>query len=90
MRFINRKHAISALKNKKQLSKVNEFNKYIITENLCPSNKKIYDECYKLKKQGIIKKLWTYNGIVHVKFTYNEDEFPTKIFHKTDIDYYIK
>ena len=83
MRFINRNHAISALKNKKQLSMKNEYKKYMIQENLSPGNKAIY------KKEGEIKNLWTYNGVVHIKFSTDLEEPPMKIFHKDDIELYM-
>ena len=87
VRFINRKHAILALKNKKLLSNNVEYRRYIITENLGPKNREIYDKCYKLKKSGIFKSLWTYNGRIHVKFSDSYEEYPTKIYHYDDIEY---
>ena len=89
VRFINRNHSISALKNKKQLSVINEFKKYRIQENLSPGNKAIYNKCFKLKKEGEINNLWTYNGVVHIKFSTDPDEPPMKIFHKDDIEFYM-
>ena len=89
VRFISRKHAILALKNKKQLINSPDFNKYIITENLSPRNREIYDKCYQLKREGTFKSLWTYNGRIHIKFTDSYDERPTKIFHFDDIDYHL-
>ena len=91
VRFINRKDAIDCHKNKKQLPKAkslgNGFGNIYIIENLCPENKRIFDRCYKLKSQGIIKKLWSFNGVVNIKFSSDYEEKPTKIFHYDDIDY---
>ena len=41
VRFVNRKHAFSALKNKKKLNS-GDYKKCFIIENLCPYNKKIF------------------------------------------------
>ena len=59
-----------------------------ITENLCPAYTEIYNECYRQKKAGLINKLWTYNGVVNVKFTEDYYEKPFKIFHINDIKQY--
>ena len=85
VRFINRKDAFASLKNKKDLKKT-AFKNYMIHENLCPVYKKIYNEC---KRNENIRKVWSYNGVVHVKFTDDEFEEPTKIFHFEDIDTFI-
>ena len=77
--FVNRKFTISALKNKKQLLKDNAYKKIIILENLSPINKKIYDQCFKLKCEGIFKSLWAFNGVIYVKFTSDYDELPTNL-----------
>ena len=57
-----------------------------IYENLCPEYKSIFNECYKLKSDGKITKMWTFNGIVNIKYTDTIDEKPTKIFHIDDLD----
>ena len=88
IRFLNRKDAILCLKSKRNLFQCKSLgysNIYII-ENLCPANKSIYDQLSHLKEEGIIKKIWTYNGIVNYKRTENEHEKPIKIFHEYDID----
>ena len=36
---------------------------------------------------GQIKSLWTYNRVVHMKFTLDSEEPPMKILHKDDIEY---
>ena len=41
-----------------------------------------------LKYAGEINRLWTYNGVVNIKFEENDDEYPTKIYHPDDINYY--
>ena len=35
--------------------------------------------------EGKIKSLWTFNGVVHMKFTLDSEEPPMKILHKDDI-----
>ena len=77
------------LKIKKLLSNNQDYKKYIITENLGPKNRDIYDKCYQLKKAGRFRSLWTYNGRIHVKFTDSYDERPLKIYHYDDIEYYL-
>ena len=57
--------------------------KLYITDNLCPAYTAI-----DRKKAGIINKLWTFNGIVNVKFTDNYYEKPYKVLHINDIKSY--
>ena len=42
-----------------------------------------------MKHEGIFKSLWSFNGVIHVKFTSNYDELPIKIFHFDAINYYV-
>ena len=39
--------------------------------------------------EGEIKNLWTYSGVVHIKFPTDLEEPPMKIFHKDDIEFYM-
>ena len=90
IRFVNRKHAIQSMKNKKKLNGCKRkfgFNVFM-HENLCPAFKSIHDKCCNLMDQGQITKLWTYNGVINVKFTNEYSERPTKIYHEEDINYY--
>ena len=87
VRFINRKHSFSALKNKNKLNS-SKYKSYYIIENLCPFNKKIFNRLYKLKKEGEIHSVWSYNGSVYAKVEENEE--PTQIRHLLDIDDLIK
>ena len=54
VRFVNRKDSISCLKSRKKLQLCRElgFNNIYITENLCPSNRSIFEELSNLKKRG--------------------------------------
>ena len=87
VRFINRKHSFSALKNKNKLNS-SKYKSYYIIENLCPFNKKIFNRLYKLKKEGEIHSVWSYNGSVYAKVEENEE--PTQIRHLLDIDDLVK
>ena len=83
VQFINRSHAIACFKNKKLLKEqVTEY-KLAIVENLCPNNKSIFNYCVKMREEGKIDKLWTYNGTVHFKF--KEDPTIQKCFHYDDL-----
>lgn len=90
VRFIDRKKTIQCFKNKRKLIDLEEElgMRLFITENLCPAYTEIYNECYRQKKAGLINKLWTYNGVVNVKFTDDYYEKPFKIFHINDIKQY--
>ena len=83
VRFINRKHSFSALKNKSKLNS-SKYKSYYIIENLCPFNKKIFNRLYRLKKEGEIHSVWSYNGSVYAKVEGNDE--PTQIRHLLDID----
>ena len=90
VRFIDRKKTIQYFKNK---GKLNDLEKELgmrlfITENLCPAYTEIYNECYRQKKAGLINKLWTYNGVVNIKFTDDYYEKPFKVLHINDIKQY--
>ena len=88
IRFLNSKHPYESLKKKKNLSKVEEYGKLYLTENLCPNYQSIFNHCMSLKKYGDLSKVWSYNGVVNVKFEDNDNEIPTKLYHKDDIDTY--
>ena len=69
----------------------NLFNyKYLnVIESLCHRTQTLFNHSHQLKEAGDIQKLWTYNGIVHVKFE-NDDELPTKLYHPDDINGYLE
>ena len=73
VRFINRKNTYKCFGLGKKLANIAEYkNKKIYTiENLCPTNKKIFNALYKLKKQNIIYSVWTKNG--RIFYQENED-----------------
>ena len=91
VRFINRKNAFDALKNKKELYLCEEklgFKSIFIVENLCPVFKSLFEKCKSLKYEYKIKHLWTHNGIINIRLTDNRKENPIRLFHHEDYDYY--
>ena len=92
VRFVNRKNTLSALSKKKALKNItmksdgfnNPNNKVFINENICQAYRVIYDFAYKLLKDNIIKYLWTYKGVVHLRIT--DDHNRDNILHFTHID----
>ena len=92
VRFLNRKDAIKALKGKRYLFRCKEigYSELQMVENLCPSYKSIYDEMKKLKGEGTIAKVWTFNGFVNYKVTDNEQEKIKKIIHESEMDSFYK
>ena len=85
IRFTNRKRAIQCLKYKKYLKGyICEYSKIYIHENLCPRFRSIFEDCEKMKAEGEIKKLWTFNGIVNFKKSDNINERPKKIYQDND------
>ena len=87
VRFLNRKIAYRTLGASKKLknSSNEEYKRIYIIENLCPMNKKIFGALYKLKKNNLIKAVWSYNGFVF--YTELEDEEPYKVLHIDEIQY---
>ena len=74
--FTNRKRAYQSLENCRYLKDcVPEFRNLYIVENLCPRFKEIFDECYKLKNEGKIKYVWSYDlwtyGVVVSMFDFH-------------------
>ena len=86
IRFVNRKYAYLCLRDSKKLKKHAEYKKFFIIENLCPSNKNIFNFLYKLKKQDKINNVWTFNGSVFYKMN-DEDEFSQRADHMDDLEF---
>ena len=85
IRFICRKKVEEIHKNKKLLrEKVKDYKLFVI-ENLCPYYQSIFDYCLKMKRAGIIEKLWSYNGIVNFKYKDDRFETPKKLLHYDDL-----
>ena len=86
IRFLNRKSAFLSLKNRRML-KNGAYKGCYISENLCPYNRKLFNRLYKMKKEGHIHHVWSYNGFVYMCIEENGD---TKhVQHTSDIDYYL-
>ena len=79
---------IDVLKNKKKIpekqDELQNTNLYI-NENLCGTNKKLLEEAKRLKKTGLLKRCWTFNGITHIKVKDNDPK-GKKIFHLSDFE----
>ena len=88
VRMVNRKNTIEVLKNKKTVlekqDKLDNPNLFI-NENLCTHNKNLLEEARKMKKNGLIKRCWTFNGITHIKIK-ETDAKGKKIFHMSDFE----
>ena len=84
VRFVNRKTAFTLLKNKKKLNTNKQYKQYFITENLCPYNKKIFNTCYRHKKNKDLHSVWSFNGNVFVKVRESDERIHVE--HLDDID----
>ena len=87
VKFVNRKHAILALRYKSKLQKINEFKKINIRENLCPQRKFIFNRLYKKLKNNEIEDVWSENGNIYCIF--EEGGEPTLIELEDDIEFFI-
>ena len=89
VRFVNRKNAYLFLRKSKDLKKSTntEYKSLYVIENLCPTNKKIFNFLYKVKKLAKIKSVWTYNGSVFYKFLDSDDDFAERADHLDDVSY---
>ena len=56
---------------------------------LCPSNKKIFNYLYKLKKQNKIYKVWSFNGTVFFNKSNTEFDYGQQVEHFDEIDYFL-
>ena len=59
VRFLNRKDAYKSLKLNKSLKETQRYKNIFIIENLCPTNRKIFNALYKLKKSERIQAVWS-------------------------------
>ena len=91
IRFLNRKNAYHCMRvgNNLKKSKNIEYKHLYITENLCPTNKKIFNYLYKLKKLTKINNVWSYNGSVYYQINDTDDENAERADHMDDLDYLI-
>ena len=87
IRFVNRKHAKTALLNRKRLKQVDttslglENRNVFINENLTYSNGKIAFHSRNLKRNSLIEKCYTRDGVVHISGGELENGKVIKILH---------
>ena len=88
VRFINRKDAIQCLKLRRNLHlcKYLGYSNLFIMENLCPAYKSIFDDLTELKNEGLVKKVWSFNGTVNYKLTGDTNEKPVKNLHEWELE----
>lgn len=90
IRFINRKDAIRVMNQRyyfeKEAAKLG-FKNVSTVESLCPENRRIFNKCYRLKKENKIKRVSTFNGSIFID-THVEDD-PMLIEHFDDINYFL-
>ena len=92
IRFLNRKDLISCMQRRKNLIQCREIGFYhlFMMENLCMSNRFIFEKLCELKNNGQIKRVWSFNGTVQFKYTDSQTEKSTKIYHECDLNYYFE
>ena len=83
IRFVNRKVPEFCKRNKWRLRNLHMYNWNLsFREDLCEANEAILEKCEELKAEGIIKKVFTYNGFVKVV---QDQERPRKVTHMKDL-----
>ena len=90
VRFTNRKIVHFCLENRNRLLELkNQLGMNLrFYESLSNSNKKVYNECFDLKKYGLINDYYIRNGFV--KIIKNGEDRPIKIKHPDDLYYYFE
>ena len=90
IRLVNRKHCLSALRNRKKLKSLDckakklPKSSFYISENLTPMNSKLSYLCRELRRANLLQSCYTINGIVHI--TGNRVGNKTrKIFHESNL-----
>ena len=86
VRFVNRKHAVTAVKNRHKLKFHSHLKGIFITDNLCPYYRSIFDELSNLKQQGVVNQVWSYNGKVSFKSTPNRRARGTRVGHMDELN----
>ena len=90
VRFTNRKIVHFCLENRNRLLEVKNHLKMNLRfyESLCNENKNAYNDCFDLKKYGLITDYYIRNGFV--KIIKNGENRPIKINHPDDLYYYFE
>ena len=84
VRFTNRKYADDAIYWQRSL-KNTKFKDIFITENLCPTNRKISSILYKAKKGNKINSVWTRHGLVSAKMEMTGETFKVKTIESAEL-----
>ena len=89
VRFTNRKIVSFCLENRNRLQEQRGYLKMNLRfyESLCISNKKVYNECFNLKKYGVITDFFIRNGFVKIV---RDGKRTVKIQHPDDLYFYFK
>ena len=90
VRVLNRKTAVKIHQNKKKLGnnwRNHGPNPIYISENLCPSNRKIFEVARGLKKNNHIYSCWSQNGTINIKLK-ESDSNSVKIHHMSEFEQY--
>ena len=66
-RLVNREDAENAIRGRYKLRSFPHLKKIFIIDNLCPRYREIFDDLEELKRSGVVKQLWSYNGKIHYK-----------------------
>ena len=88
VRFVNRKNVERLLDNRKKEVDLENLGfpkdaKAYFNENLCPYYRHLWFKCRRLKQAGIVKYVWSGNGIVRIR---RDDNSPAvKILHNDDL-----
>ena len=92
VQFINREYAKKALINGEGLININKSSlsmssshTIFINENLTPVNNKIAFHCKKLKRNGLIDKTHSRDGVIHIASSNIRDRRVIKILHMSMI-----
>ena len=89
---MNRKDSIIVFNRRKQIEKaaknIFNLNGIRVIENLCPESRRLFNRCFKLKKQDKIEYVSTTNGNIYIQMHGYENDL--LIEHSDDINYYIE
>ena len=84
-RLVNREDAENAIRGRYKLRSFPHLKKIFIIDNLCPRYREIFDDLEELKRSGVVKQLWSYNGKIHYKTNHSRRGKGIRVFHADDI-----
>ncbi len=85
VRFVNRKHAVMAIKNRAHLKHNRNLRGLFIFDNLCPRYREIFDRLSQLRSEGNVQQVWSYNGKVFYKLNNYRNSRGKRIGHMNDM-----